>query len=83
LVEYPAAAADFRLYRASVSGSNLLAEIALPSAAIVLCAGGEVDLSNSRGEHELLRRGEAAYISADARHFTLSGSGDVFIAMGN
>lgn len=82
LIEYPSAASDFRLYRASVSGTNLLAEIALPSPAIVLCAGGEVDLSNSRGDHELLRRGEAAYLSTDAKHFTLSGSGDVFIAMG-
>lgn len=82
LIEYPIPVADFRLYRASVSGSNLLAEIALPAASIVLCAGGEVDLSDSRGNHEVLRRGEAAYLSTEARHFTLSGSGDVFIAMG-
>ena len=82
LIEYPVPVDDFKLYRASVSAGNLLAEIALPAAAIVLCTGGEVELTNSRGDSANLRRGEAAYISTDARHFTLAGSGDCFIALG-
>lgn len=82
LVEYPIAVTDFKLYRASVSAGNLLAEIALPAAAILLCVGGEVEITDSLGGHAHLRRGEAAYLSAEARHFTLAGSGDCFIALG-
>ena len=48
----------------------------------MLCVAGEIDLSNSLGEHAVLRRGEAAYLSADARHFSITGSGDAFIALG-
>lgn len=83
LVEYPTAVDDFKLYRASVSGGNLLAEIALPAAAIVLCTAGEIELNNSKGESVQLHRGEAAYLAADSRHFTVSGSGDAFIALGS
>lgn len=83
LVEYPVAVPDFKLYRATVSGGNLLAELALPAAAIVLCTSGQVELNNSKGENVLLHRGEAAYLAADSRHFTLSGSGDAFIALGS
>jgi mannose-6-phosphate isomerase len=82
LVEFPVAAADFKLYRASVSAGNLLAEIALPAAAIALCVGGDVELTDSRGSAVNLRRGEAAYLSPEARHFTLAGNGDCFIALG-
>lgn len=83
LVEYAAPVEDFKLYRASVSGGNLLAEIALPAAAIVLCTAGELELNNSKGDSVRLHRGEAAYLAADSRHFTLSGSGDAFIALGS
>lgn len=83
LREYPTPATDFRLYQATVSGGNLLAEIALPAAAIVLCTSGTLELNNSKAESVQLHRGEAAYLSTDSRHFTLSGSGDAFIAMGN
>jgi mannose-6-phosphate isomerase len=82
LIEYPVAVDDFKLYRASVSAGNLLAEISLPAAAIVLCVSGEVELTDSRGESANLRRGEAAYLSTDARHFTLAGNGECFIALG-
>lgn len=82
LIEFPVAADDFRLYRASVSAGNLLAEIALPSAGVALCVSGEVELTDSRGDAVNLRRGEAAYLSPDARHFTLAGNGDCFIALG-
>ena len=82
LVEFKVPVDDFRLYRASVSAGNLLAEIGLPAQAIVLCVAGEIDLSNSLGEHAVLRRGEAAYLSAEARHFSITGSGDAFIALG-
>lgn len=83
LVEYATPVEDFKLYRASVSGGNLLAEIALPAAAIVLCTAGELELNNSKGDSVRLHRGEAAYLAADSRHFTLSGSGDAFIALGS
>jgi mannose-6-phosphate isomerase len=71
---------DFVLYRAELSGASILADLNLPSDCVLLCSGGEVTVSTSKGELETLRLGEAAYLSADARLFTLAGSGTVFIA---
>ena len=82
LNEYPTPIGDFRLYRASVSGANLLAELELPAAAVLLCVGGEIELSDSRGEHVRLRKAEAAFVSPAARHLTIGGAGDCFIALG-
>jgi mannose-6-phosphate isomerase len=47
---------------------------------VILCTAGEIALSNSLEERVVLRRGEAAYMSSDAKLFTLSGSGTAFLA---
>lgn len=80
LFHYECAAEDFMVYRAELSGSVVMADLNLPGESIILCTGGEVAISNSIDEREVLRRGEAAYMAADSSRFTLAGSGTVFIA---
>lgn len=82
MIEYPTAATAFRIYRAEVSGSNLFADLELPDSGIVLCIDGEVALSTSTGEREILKASEAAFIST-CKTFSLSGSGTVFVTLGN
>jgi len=72
---------EFDFYRATVGSANLLADINLPGDAIVLCTEGSVALSNSQAEREVLNNGEAAFMAGDARAFSLSGNGTVFIAV--
>lgn len=79
---YPADVDDFLLYRAELSGDVVLADLELPADSIVLCTAGEVAISNSIEQREVLRRSEAAYLAADAKKFSLAGSGTVFIAVG-
>ena len=80
LFHYQCEAKDFNVYRAELSGSVVMADLNLPGESIVLCTAGEVALSNSIDEREVLRRGEAAYIAGDSKRFTLAGSGTAFIA---
>lgn len=80
LTAYPVAVDDFQLYRVEVSGENLLADFALPGESIFLCTAGEVAISNSKDERVVLKRGEAAYASGEAKHFTIAGSGTAFLA---
>jgi len=80
LFHYSSAAEDFMVYRAELSGSVVMADLNLPGESILLCTAGEVAVSNSIDEREVLRRGEAAYIAADSSRFTLAGSGTAFIA---
>ncbi len=82
LMSYETAATDFELYRATLSSANLLAEINLAKPSVLLCTAGLVSVTNSLGERLELARGEAAYMSEDARHFSLAGSGELFIAAG-
>lgn len=82
LLSYPTAADDFQLYRAEVSGATVLAELKLPAETIVLCTAGEVAVSESSGNREVLRRGQAAYLDNSAQSVTLAGSGTLFIATG-
>ena len=82
LVAYETEAEDFELYRASLSSANLLAEITLAKPSVLLCTSGLVSVTNSLGQSVQLSRGEAAYMSEDARHFSLTGSGELFIAAG-
>jgi mannose-6-phosphate isomerase len=70
---------DFALHRVSVSGSNLLIDFSLPGESVLVCTAGEIAVSNSQEERMVLRRGEAAYLSDDARFFSISGSGDGYI----
>lgn len=80
LIAYPVPVDDFQLYRLEVSGENLLADIALPGESILLCTAGEVAVSNSKDERIVLKRGEAAYVSSEAKHFTFAGSGTAYLA---
>jgi mannose-6-phosphate isomerase len=82
LVEYPVAVADFRVYRAEVTGKNILADIDLPSEAIVVCTAGEVAVSTSLDEREVLTKKQVIYVSG-AKKISLSGSGTVFVVLGN
>jgi mannose-6-phosphate isomerase len=80
LVGYPVDVDDFEVYRAEVSSSNLLIDLDLPGNSIFLCTSGEVAVSSSLDEREVIRKSEALYLSGDARKFSLTGSGTVFIA---
>ena len=79
LFEYPEISADYSLYRVEVSSQNLLADIKLPGDSIVVCVSGELTVSNSLDELVVLRRGEAAYVTADVNFFTFAGSGVGYI----
>ena len=72
---------EFTFYRAAVSSSNLLIDLNLPGDAIVLCVGGSLAISNSKDEREVINSGEAVYLSGDARTFSISGSGDAYLAI--
>ena len=79
LYAYPAISENYSLHRVEVSGQNLLADIKLPGDSIVVCVSGELTVSNSLEELVVLRRGEAAYVTADANFFTFAGSGVGYI----
>jgi mannose-6-phosphate isomerase len=79
-IEYPVSAKEFRLYRAELTGSNLLADLDLPAAAMVLCTAGEVAVSTSLEEREVLQKADVVYLSG-AKKFSLSGSGTAFVVL--
>ena len=81
-LEYPVSAQEFRVYQASLSGSNLLADLDLPNGALVICTAGEVAVSTSLEEREVLKKSEVVYVS-EAKKFSLSGSGTVFVVLGS
>ena len=80
LVEFETPVDDFILYRADLSGGVVLADLNVPGASIILCTAGELAVSNSIEERVVLQRGEAAFIGADAKKFTLAGSGTAYLA---
>jgi mannose-6-phosphate isomerase len=82
LVEYPVAASEFRVYRAQITGTNMLADIDLPAAAVIVCVSGEIAVGTSLEEREVLKRGEVVFVS-EAKKFSLSGSGDAFVVLGS
>jgi mannose-6-phosphate isomerase len=82
LIEFPVEVDDFRVYRAEVSGKNMLADLDLPSAAIVLCTAGEVAVGTSLDEREILTKKQVVYVSG-AKKISLSGSGTVFLVLGS
>jgi mannose-6-phosphate isomerase len=79
--EYEVAALEFRLYLAELTGANLLADLDLPSGAMVICTAGEVAVSTSLEEREVLSKAEVVYLS-EAKKFSLSGSGTAFVVLG-
>jgi len=82
LVEYPVQCSEFRIYRAEVSGKNLLADLDLPASAMVVCTAGEVLVSTSTEQTEVLKRSEVVFASG-AKKLSLSGSGTAFIVLGD
>lgn len=80
LVQYPCNTDDFLLYKVEPSGERLMSDLQLDGEAVFLCTAGEVSVSNSLDERVILRRGEAAYMSAEARFFSVSGGGTVLLA---
>lgn len=80
LIEYPCNTDDFLLYKVEPSGERLMADLQLDSEAVILCTAGEISVSNSLEERVILRRGEAAYMTPEARFFSISGGGTAFLA---
>ena len=80
--EYLVAAEEFKLYRAELTGANLLADLDLPGAAMVICTAGEVAVSTSLEERKVLNKADVVYM-AEAKKFSLSGSGTVFVILGS
>lgn len=80
--EYPVATSQFRLYRAELTGANLLADLDLPAGAMVICTAGEVAVSTSLEEREVLSKAQVVYLSG-AKKFSLSGSGSAFVVLGS
>lgn len=72
---------EFDFYSVSVGSNNLLMDMNLPGDTIVLCVSGSLAVSNSKEEREVINPGEAAFISGDARTFSVSGNGSGFIAV--
>jgi mannose-6-phosphate isomerase len=82
LIEYPVDCSEFRIYRAEVSGKNLLADLDLPASAMVVCTAGEVAVSTSMDEREVLTKSEVVLVSG-AKKLSLSGNGTVFVVLGD
>jgi mannose-6-phosphate isomerase len=82
LIEYPVDCPEFRIYRAEVSGKNLLADLDLPASAMVVCTAGEVAVSTSLDEREVLTKSEVV-LASGAKKLSLSGSGTVFVVLGD
>jgi mannose-6-phosphate isomerase len=82
LVEYPVSASEFRVYRAQITGTNMLADIDLPAAAVIVCVSGEIAVGTSLEEREVLKKGDVVFVS-EAKKFSLSGSGDAFVVLGS
>ena len=80
LARYAADCPDFALYRVELTGSTILADLKITSDSVLLCTAGEIAVSNSLEERVVLRRGEAAVISSDAKFVSLAGSGSGFLA---
>jgi mannose-6-phosphate isomerase len=82
LIEYPVDCSEFRIYRAEVSGKNLLADLDLPASAMLICISGEVAVSTSLDEREVLTKSEVV-LASGAKKLSLSGSGTVFVVLGD
>lgn len=83
LDEYEVAVEDFRVYRIEPNGQRLIADVKLPAHAILACVAGEVTVSNSLDQRVSLKKGEACYISNEARLVSFAGAGTSYLATGN
>jgi mannose-6-phosphate isomerase len=82
LTEFGIGFEEFVLYRIEPSSSRLHADLKISGDAIAVCIGGEVAISNSQDQREVLTRGEAAFIGNSARLLSFSGAGTVYLAVG-
>lgn len=82
LVEFATPVDDFMLYRIEPSSQLLLADLNLGGSAIAVCTAGEVAISNSLEQRVVLGRGEAAYISNEARLTSFAGAGTLYVGVG-
>ena len=82
LIEYQVEASEFRVYRAEVTGSNLLADLDLPVGGLIVCVSGEVAIGTSLEEREVLKKGEVVYVGR-ANKFSISGGGAAFVILGS
>jgi mannose-6-phosphate isomerase len=82
LIEYPIQCSEFRVYRAEGSGKNLLADLELPASAMVVCTAGEIAVSTSLEEREVLTKAEVVFAS-EAKKLSLTGSGTAFVILGD
>lgn len=73
---------DFSIYRANLDSQLVLADLQLPAETVAVCVAGEVAISDSQDQRVVLARGEAAYLSTEAKYVTLAGSGTVILAVG-
>lgn len=81
LTQFPVPIDDFQVYKLTPSATNLLIDLELEGSSIVVCTEGELTLSTSKEELLTIRRGEAAFM-AEARLFSVSGSGVGYLTMG-
>ncbi len=82
LTEFKIPFDEFVLYRIEPSGNRVHADLQISGDAIAVCIGGEVAVSNSQDQREVLTRGEAVFIGNSARLLSFSGAGTVYLAVG-
>ena len=82
LTEFQIPFDEFVLYRIEPSGDRVHADLQISGDAIAVCIGGEVAISNSQDEREVLTRGEAVFVGNSARLLSFSGAGTVYLAVG-
>jgi mannose-6-phosphate isomerase len=83
LTSYPCEVDEFMLYRAELDGTVVLADLNLAGDCVALCTAGEISISSSLDERIVIKRGEAAFLSADAKLFSLAGAGTAYLALGS
>jgi mannose-6-phosphate isomerase len=72
---------DFTVYKVEASATNMLIDLELKGRGIIACVSGELTISTSKDETITLARGEVGFM-ADARLFSVSGSGTGYLTMG-
>ena len=72
---------EFDFYHVQVGSTNLLMDMELTGDAIILCTSGAIAVSSSLDERVVIDKGEAAYLSDDARVFSITGNGEAFLAI--
>jgi mannose-6-phosphate isomerase len=72
---------DFKVYRLEPTAANIIADLALGAAGIVVCVAGTVSVSTSLDSPLELRAGQAAYVGGEARLFSAAGAGTAYLTI--